>query len=65
MFFGLVLIVIGVVFLLQNLGYLSSDAWKIIWPIIIIVIGLGFLFKRSRTWYGWHTLHDHEEHKEE
>ena len=44
--FGIILIIIGIVFLLQNLGYISEGAWAIIWPAILIVIGLGVIFKR-------------------
>jgi hypothetical protein len=46
MFIGIALIVIGVVFLLQNLGLVSSDAWQIIWPTLIIIFGLCMM---SRT----------------
>jgi len=47
MFFGLLVLVIGVVFLLKNLGYISSSVWDIIWPTIIIIAGLAMIF-RSR-----------------
>ena len=40
MFIGIALIVIGVVFLLQNLGLISSSAWQIVWPTLIIIFGL-------------------------
>ena len=59
MIFGLILIIIGVVFLLQNLGYISEGAWSIIWPVILVVIGLGILSKRKeegfywKEWFGW------------
>jgi membrane-bound ClpP family serine protease len=54
MFFGLLLIVIGVIFLLQNLGYLSASAWGVLWPVIVVIIGLTFIFGRSRTWWWYH-----------
>lgn len=43
-----VLIVIGVVLLLRNLGYIpaSLDQW---WPVILILIGLWILFARSAS----------------
>jgi len=59
MFLGLILIVIGLVFLLKNLGYISEPAWSIIWPVILVVIGLGILLKRGdegfywKEWFGW------------
>ena len=46
MIIGLILIIIGAVFLLQNLGYISEGAWSIIWPAILIVIGLAVILKR-------------------
>jgi len=48
MWFGIVLIVVGVVFLLQNLGYVTGDVWKIVWPAFIILIGISMLFKEQR-----------------
>lgn len=44
---GPILIIIGIVFLLQNLGYISEGAWSIIWPAILIIIGLGLILKRK------------------
>jgi len=47
---ALVLIVIGVLFLLQNLGYGGFDFGDLIrkwWPLILIAVGVGMLFKRS------------------
>lgn len=53
MIIGLILIIIGVVFLLQNLGYISEGAWSIIWPAILIVIGMGTLLKRKDQGFFW------------
>jgi Domain of unknown function (DUF5668) len=39
----IILITIGVVFLLSNMGYLSGDVWNFIlrlWPLILVAIGL-------------------------
>lgn len=47
MIFGIALTVIGLVFLLQNMGYISADSWGIIWPVILIAVGLSMLFKKS------------------
>ncbi len=47
---ALVLIVIGVLFLLQNLGYCNFDFSQLLskwWPLILIAVGVGMLFKRS------------------
>ncbi len=48
---GLILIVVGIVFLLGNFGALNLD-WEVLWTWIIIVMGvifwLGFIFDRSK-----------------
>lgn len=39
---GLLLILVGGAYLLRNLGWLRVE-WGIIWPLIVIVVGVGFL----------------------
>jgi len=49
-FFPLLLIIIGLIFLLSNMGVISGDAWSLLlqfWPILLIVIGLDSIFKRE------------------
>ena len=48
MWFGLSLILVGVLFLLENIGVLSGDLWAIIWPSVIIIFGLSILSRRNR-----------------
>jgi uncharacterized membrane protein HdeD (DUF308 family) len=45
-FWGLLLILLGVLFLLQN--YFSIYVWGIFWPIILVFIGLFLILKSSR-----------------
>jgi len=40
---GLILLIIGAIFLLRNLGIITQPAWSIMWPSILIVIGIGTL----------------------
>ena len=47
MWFGIVLIVVGVVFLLQNLGFVTGAVWNIIWPVFIILIGISMVIKNG------------------
>ncbi len=50
LFFPIILIVIGIVLLLNNLGKLSENAWDtflLCWPFIFIVIGLDSLLHRD------------------
>ena len=54
MFFGLFLIIIGVIFLLENIGVITGDVWKYIWPSLIILLGFSVLIKPSRgKFFGW------------
>lgn len=49
LFWPIILIGIGVIFLLNNLGYIHGNPWTIIWqfwPVLLIVIGLDILFGR-------------------
>ncbi|HZK00175.1 MAG TPA: DUF5668 domain-containing protein [Tissierellaceae bacterium] len=49
---GVILIVIGVLLLLINLGYLSFDIFFSLfnlWPLILIAIGINIIFKNDRT----------------
>lgn len=39
--------------MLQNLGYISEGAWAIIWPAILIIIGLGIILKRKDHGFFW------------
>lgn len=45
MIFGIIVIIIGLTFLLQSLGLITADTWQIIWPCLVIVIGLGIINK--------------------
>ena len=49
-FFPILLVAIGVVLLLINLGVVTGDLWEMVvqlWPILLIVIGLDSIFKRE------------------
>ncbi len=50
LFGPLLLIALGIVFLLSNLGVLRGDIWEtivLLWPVILIVIGLDSIYKRE------------------
>lgn len=44
---GAGLVVMGIIFLLKNLGIMPEIAWDIIWPVILIVVGLTMIFKKK------------------
>ncbi|MGE5672543.1 MAG: LiaI-LiaF-like domain-containing protein [Mycobacterium leprae] len=44
---GLILIALGVIFLLDNLGFFSwVSIWKF-WPLILVALGVGLLVPRK------------------
>ncbi len=47
MWFGLGLVLIGILLLFNNLGIISGDTWDYIWPSIIVLIGLSILFRKN------------------
>ncbi len=50
---GILLLFLGVVFLLQTLNVLPWGLWEILWrfwPALIIIIGLGILLRRYNVW---------------
>jgi len=44
---GIALIVLGAVFLLKNLGLLAMINWDIIWPIVLIAVGMAMAAKKK------------------
>jgi|GEM_PF-7084924 len=47
---GVLIIIIGALFLLQNLHIItfSVDIWNIIWPVVLIAAGLNIMFGHKR-----------------
>jgi len=45
---GPLIVVVGALFLLSNLGLISPVTWSIIWPIVVILIGLSMMRKHGR-----------------
>lgn len=40
MFFGLVLVIIGAMLLMHEMGIIHWSFWSYIWPILIVAVGL-------------------------
>ena len=58
------LIIVGLIFLLENLNLIPSVDWSIVWPIILILAGLFMLKKKSGDGCcGWHKEKKEEEKK--
>jgi phage shock protein C len=43
---GGILIVLGAYFLLDNLGVFNAFRWDLVWPVVLIALGLFFLLRR-------------------
>lgn len=43
MWLGIAIIIIGVILLLQNLGYVSGTVWGVILPVFIVAVGLSMI----------------------
>lgn len=50
---GILIALVGVVWLLDNLGVISTSVSHVIWPIIVIAIGLWMVMKRNRMRHFW------------
>ncbi len=48
MFIGLVLLILGLLLLLNQLGYISGDIWDYFWPLALMALGLSFIFEHRR-----------------
>jgi hypothetical protein len=48
MYIGFLLIIVGVLFLLKNLGIISGSFWDILWPIVVVFVGISMLFGRKK-----------------
>ena len=48
MYIGLLVIVLGVLFLLKNLGVIAGNFWNVLWPLVIVVAGISMLFGRKK-----------------
>jgi hypothetical protein len=45
------LVVIGAYYLLQNLGLLSWLRGDVLWPSLVILLGVLLLLRRGRDWW--------------
>jgi drug/metabolite transporter (DMT)-like permease len=49
-FWGAALLVIGLYYLLQNLGLLKALPGDVLWPLLLILFGVYLLLRRGRGW---------------
>lgn len=48
MWVGVVLIVVGFIFLLQSLGFVTGDVWNFVWPAIIVMLGVFIIINKRK-----------------
>ncbi len=70
MFFGLIILAIGIIALLVKLDVLSGSIWSYTWPAVLIILGLYFIFGRRfwrhpRRWFGWYPPDERDATKRE
>lgn len=51
MILPLLLIAIGLIFFARTLGYITADTINVLWPLILVVVGLSMV---SNHWFGHH-----------
>lgn len=43
--FGLILVILGVLVLLEKMNIIQGDFWGFFWPVVLIVLGLNMMKK--------------------
>jgi len=51
MFIGILLIIVGLILLLQNLGLITAALFATFWPIFVLAIGIKMIVKHGH--HGW------------
>lgn len=52
MFLPSIFILLGIIFLLKNLGIITASTWSVVWPLILILIGI-YIFWKRYEWGKW------------
>jgi phage shock protein C len=45
---GILLVAVGVIFMLGNIGAFRFIDWRVIWPLVLIALGVFFIAQRAR-----------------
>lgn len=48
MFLGVLLLILGILLLLREMGLIYGDIWDYVWPIALIALGASMIFKNKR-----------------
>lgn len=49
MWIGIFLTAVGILYLLHNMGIIYGNIWDWAWPILLICLGIGMIFKPKRS----------------
>ena len=49
MFIGIILVAMGVLMILEKMGFIYGSVWDYIWPIALIALGADFIFKHNKN----------------
>lgn len=58
---GIILVVLGALFLLHNLGFIPFLNWDIIWPVLLIFIGFNLMSMAEHRRASKESTHNHSE----
>lgn len=47
MLIGIAIVIIGLVLLMQALGLITGNIWSVVWPSLLIILGVGIICKEQ------------------
>lgn len=53
---GLIFLLLGILFLLRNLGLLPIEIWSAFWPSLLILLGIYIIFLSHKIKVFWQKL---------
>lgn len=48
MFFGMLLLILGALMLLNRFDIITGGVWDYFWPVVVIAIGVSMIFKSRK-----------------
>lgn len=48
MFLGTLLLLLGILMMLERLGYIYGPVWDYLWPVVLVALGLHLIIKHRR-----------------
>jgi hypothetical protein len=64
MIIGGIIVVMGVLLLLQNVGIITYNFWSLFWPVVLIIIGIKIAMRKGGH-HPWHCCQKQAEEKEQ